>query len=184
MANLERLESMPGVFGTWGFADSVNVQTGLPSPAYLSLDQGMIMAALGNALGDDVLRKAFATRDFRRAVRPVIGVEEFNVFPRRCTIHGTEGDDVLGGTRRRDVVCGLGGANRIRGRGGNDVLYGDGGGDVIWAGRGADTAYGDAGDDRLRGGKGEDVLAGGPGSDRLQVARRKAASTFGARPRP
>ena len=36
------------------------------------------MAALGNALGDDVLRKAFAARDLERAVRPVIGVEEFS----------------------------------------------------------------------------------------------------------
>ena len=35
---------------------------GAVSGAYLSLDQGMIMAALGNALGDDVLRRAFATR--------------------------------------------------------------------------------------------------------------------------
>lgn len=167
LANLERLESMPGVFGQWGFADSVNVQTGFPSPAYLSLDQGMIMAALGNALGDDVLRKAFATRDFRRAVRPVIGVEEFNVFPRGCTIRGTRGDDVLIGTSGRDVICGLGGDDRLRGRGGGDVLYGDGGDDVIKAARGADTAYGDAGDDRIKGGKGKDVLAGGPGSDRL-----------------
>jgi hypothetical protein len=56
LSNLRRLESMPGVFGKWGFADSVNVETGLPSPAFLSLDQGMIMAALGNALGGDVLR--------------------------------------------------------------------------------------------------------------------------------
>ena len=30
------------------------------SDSYLSLDQGMIMAALGNALGGDVLREAFA----------------------------------------------------------------------------------------------------------------------------
>ena len=51
----------PGLYGKWGFRDSVNVQTKRVSDAYLSLDQGMIMAALGNALGDDVLRKAFAT---------------------------------------------------------------------------------------------------------------------------
>ena len=53
-------------------------QTGRVSDAYLSLDQGMIMAALGNALGDDVLRSAFAGPGLARALRPVIGIERFN----------------------------------------------------------------------------------------------------------
>ena len=35
------------------------------------------MAALGNALGDDVLRRAFADAPLASRVRPVIGVEEF-----------------------------------------------------------------------------------------------------------
>ena len=42
----------------------------------------MIMAALGNALGDDVLRRAFADRDLERAMRPVIGVERFSTSRR------------------------------------------------------------------------------------------------------
>jgi hypothetical protein len=167
MTDLKRLESIPGMFGKWGFADSVNMGTSLPSPAYLSLDQGMIMAALGNALGGDVLREAFATPDFRRAIRPVLGVEEFDVFPRGCTITGSQRDDRLAGTAGDDVICGMGGDDVIDGGGGDDVVYGDGGDDRIAAGTGADTAYGDAGDDRIDGGDGEDVLAGGPGSDRL-----------------
>jgi hypothetical protein len=57
--------------GSRGFRDSVNVGTGTPSQTYLSLDQGMIMA-LGNALGDDVLRRAFATPDLTQAIRPVV----------------------------------------------------------------------------------------------------------------
>ena len=36
------------------------------------------MAALGNALGDDVLRDAFADRGLERALRPVIGAEHFS----------------------------------------------------------------------------------------------------------
>jgi hypothetical protein len=77
-ANLRRLErDFPGLYGPLGFRDSVNVQTGQVSSAYLSLDQGMIMAALGNALGDDVLREAFAGEELERALRPVIGIEEF-----------------------------------------------------------------------------------------------------------
>ena len=40
------------------------------------------MAALGNALGDDVLRRAFADRELERGLRPVIGVERFNTSGR------------------------------------------------------------------------------------------------------
>jgi hypothetical protein len=68
----------PGLYGPWGFRDSVNVQTGAVSGSYLSLDQGMIMASLGNALGGDVLRDAFAGREEARALRPVIGIERFS----------------------------------------------------------------------------------------------------------
>ena len=58
----------------------MNVPDRSASPdAYLSLDQGMIMAALGNALGDDVLR-ARVRRTARWSARcaPVIGIERFN----------------------------------------------------------------------------------------------------------
>jgi hypothetical protein len=65
------------MYGPWGFRDSVNVQSGVVSGSYLSLDQGMIMASLGNALGGDVLRDAFAGREEARALRPVIGIERF-----------------------------------------------------------------------------------------------------------
>jgi hypothetical protein len=81
-ANLRRLVAgFPGLYGRWGFRDSVNVQTKRVSDSYLSLDQGMIMASLGNALGDDVLRRAFADRSMGRALRPVIGVEHFAASP-------------------------------------------------------------------------------------------------------
>jgi Ca2+-binding RTX toxin-like protein len=147
--------------------DSVNVGSGFPSPARLSLDQGMIMAALGNRLGGDVLRRAFATPELRRSLRPVLGVEEFNVEPRACTISGTAGDDRLTGTRASDVICALGGDDRVDAREGSDVVYGDEGDDRLSGDLGADTLYGDDGDDRLEGGLGADVLAGGPGDDGL-----------------
>jgi hypothetical protein len=168
IANLARIERIPGAYGRWGFVDSVNVGTGFPSPARLSLDQGMIMAALGNALGGDVLRNAFSGGDFARRVRPVLGVEEFNVQPRGCTITGTAGDDRLTGTAGDDVICALGGKDLILAGGGDDVLFGDAGDDRLEGGGGADTAYGGDGTDRLLGGDGEDVLAGGPGTDRLE----------------
>lgn len=81
LADLRKLAGDFDVYTRWGFKDSVNVGTGAVSPFYLSLDQGMIMAALGNALGDDVLRKAFATPDMARVLRPVIGIEHFGASP-------------------------------------------------------------------------------------------------------
>ena len=86
LANLARLEADFDIYGEWGFRDSVNVDTGVVSSFWLSLDQGMIMAAIGNALADDVLRRAFATRATERALRPAVGVEEFAAEPRGCTV--------------------------------------------------------------------------------------------------
>jgi len=90
LENLARLAQIPGMYGKWGFRDSVNVQTKQPSGSYLSLDQGMIMAALGNALGGDMLRRAFATKDIAAALKPVIGPEQFGADPGQCTITGSD----------------------------------------------------------------------------------------------
>jgi hypothetical protein len=145
LANLARLRRDFRVYGHWGFRDSVNVDTGTASSSYLSLDQGMIMAAIGNELAGDMLRRAFTGPDLRRALRPIVGAEEFGARPRGCTISGTPGPDRLRGTRGADVICAGGGDDSVNGRGGDDAIYGD------------------AGDDVLRGGRGEDVLAAGPG---------------------
>lgn len=82
LENLANLEHDFEIYTQWGFRDSVNVNTMVVSPYHLALDQGQIMAAIGNALAQDMLRKAFVTRKFRRALRPVIVVEKFNVGPR------------------------------------------------------------------------------------------------------
>jgi Ca2+-binding RTX toxin-like protein len=166
--NLRRLErDFPGMYGKWGFRDTVNVDSGVVSEYYLSLDQGIVMAAIGNALAGDLLRHAFVTQATERTVRPLIGVEEFNSSPRGCTITGTDGNDRLRGTSRDDVICGLGGDDRIDGGGGDDAVFGDAGRDRLEGGNGDDTLYGDDGDDVLSGGFGDDVLSGGPDDDRL-----------------
>jgi len=82
LKNLANLENDFDIYSQWGFRDSVNVDTGVASEFYLSLDQGIIMAAIGNALADDVLRDAFATKEVRKTLRPVIGIERFNAGPR------------------------------------------------------------------------------------------------------
>src|ERR687887_416790 len=157
LANLAKLAHDFGIYTSWGFRDSVNVDTGVVSGSYLSLDQGIIMAAIGNALGGDFLRRLFVTPGFERALRPPIGIEEFNASPRGCTIEGTAGNDHLVGTGGDDVICGEGGDDVIDGGGGRDVVYGDGGDDVLQGGSGDDTVYGGAGDDTLAGDDGADV---------------------------
>ena len=82
MENLANLEADFDIYDQWGFRDSVNVDTGTVSGAYLSLDQGIVMAAIGNALADDILRDAFATNQVRDILQPVIGMERFNAGPR------------------------------------------------------------------------------------------------------
>ena len=81
MENLAKLEADFAIYDKWGFRDSVNVDSG-GLWLYLSLDQGIVMAAIGNALADDLLRDAFATEEVREELEPLIGMERFNVGPR------------------------------------------------------------------------------------------------------
>jgi putative glucoamylase/uncharacterized protein DUF3131 len=85
LGDLARLKSDFAIYDQWGFRDSVNVDSGTVSNAYLSLDQGIIMAAIGNALGGDMLRDAFATNDVRDVLKPVIGQEQFGAGPVSAT---------------------------------------------------------------------------------------------------
>jgi hypothetical protein len=82
LGNLANLEDDFEIYDDWGFRDSVNVDTGVVSNAYLALDQGIIMASIGNALEKDMLREAFATKEFRKELQPIIGMERFNAGPR------------------------------------------------------------------------------------------------------
>ncbi|MEJ5945400.1 glucoamylase family protein [Pseudokineococcus basanitobsidens] len=76
-ANLVGLEDELGAYGDGGFLDAVAVRSGTLARRHLSLDQSMCLGALGNVLGDDVLRRAFGTPDVQRALRPVMGQEVF-----------------------------------------------------------------------------------------------------------
>jgi Putative glucoamylase/RTX calcium-binding nonapeptide repeat (4 copies) len=160
LSNLARLRrDFPGLYGRWGFRDSVNVDSDVVSSSYLSLDQGMVMAAIGNALAKDLLRDAFADRATARSLRPVIGVEEFGAEPRGCTITGTSRADRLRGTSGHDVICAGDGDDRVEARSGDDAVFGDGGDDRIEGDSGDDTLYGGDGRDRLDGGSGWDVIS-------------------------
>lgn len=75
--NLARIEDELGAYGAGGFFDAVAVTWRTAARRYLSLDQAMIMGALGNVCGGNVLRRAFSTRDVERVLRPVLAMEEF-----------------------------------------------------------------------------------------------------------
>jgi thermitase len=81
--------------------------------------------------------------------------------PDRCTIRGTNGDNVLKGTPRSDRICGLGGNDVIRGLSGNDTLVGGAGRDQLLGSFGNDTL------DSKDGVRGNDILDGDQGRDRF-----------------
>ncbi|WP_232548797.1 glucoamylase family protein [Propioniciclava soli] len=78
IANLTRLEANFDAYGPGGFHDAVAVRSGQVAHRHLSLDQSMIMGALGNVIRPDGMRRWFATTEVERALRPVIGLESFS----------------------------------------------------------------------------------------------------------
>ena len=67
--NLARLRRDFDAYGEGGFYDAVNVDSGQVSPLWLALDQGMVMAALGNELAGDRLQR-YLTRGAVELGRP------------------------------------------------------------------------------------------------------------------
>ena len=77
MANLLSLEEKFPIYGPFGFLDSVDVSSGVVANCVLALDQGIIMAAIANALADDALQHAFSDGPVEAAIRPLMAPEEF-----------------------------------------------------------------------------------------------------------
>ncbi len=82
MANLAGLRSQFDAYGPGGFYDAVAVESGQVSKRYLSLDQGMVMAALGNALAGDDMRGYVVPGGLTRKVKPLMSQEVFGAAPR------------------------------------------------------------------------------------------------------
>ncbi len=80
MANLKALEEKFPAYGPFGFYDSVDVKSGKVSNCILSLDQGMVLAAIANHLEGDVLRHQLCDGQVETAVRPLIEPEQFTAF--------------------------------------------------------------------------------------------------------
>ncbi|MFG3660428.1 glucoamylase family protein [Streptomyces sp. NPDC047706] len=62
-----------------GFYDSVNVSTGKVSDRMLSLDQGMVAAALAQVLKPGLLQRPFRSGGFARRLRPLLAKEDFGI---------------------------------------------------------------------------------------------------------
>jgi hypothetical protein len=77
LKNLAKLKRNFDIYGWGGFYDAIDVTTGTASRYYLALDQGMIMAALGNQLRNDRLQHYFTRGAIEEAIRPILGLEEF-----------------------------------------------------------------------------------------------------------
>jgi hypothetical protein len=78
LKNLRNLEQdFPDLYGPGGFKDSINLTTGQIADRYLSLDQGMFMAALANELLNDRLQGYFSQGAVEQALRPLMEMEQF-----------------------------------------------------------------------------------------------------------
>ncbi len=77
MANIEVLASKYHAYGPHGFLDSVDVRTRRVADCELALDQGMIMAAIANALGGGSIQRAFSDGKVAEVIRPLIADEQF-----------------------------------------------------------------------------------------------------------
>ena len=77
MSNITLLSEKFRAYGPHGFMDAVDVSNGKVSEASLAIDQGMIMAAIANALTDGGMQRAFCEGDVDRVIRPLIEPERF-----------------------------------------------------------------------------------------------------------
>ncbi|MGA8112348.1 MAG: glucoamylase family protein, partial [Actinocatenispora sp.] len=83
MDNLARIRTDLHAYGPGGFYDAVAVKSDTVAKRYLSLDQAMVLGAIGNLLDRDVVKRDFVDRDFERAIRPLMRMEVFGARPRR-----------------------------------------------------------------------------------------------------
>ncbi len=75
--NLVKIERELKAYGEGGFYDAVAVKSGTIARRYLSLDQAMVLGAIGNVFCNNVIRRHFIKGEIQATIRPLIGIEEF-----------------------------------------------------------------------------------------------------------
>lgn len=78
LENLRHLEKDLGAYGPGGFYDAVAVGSGTVAERYLSLYQSMIMAAIGNELTGDTLKRYFVDKEMEKRLRPAMAAQVFS----------------------------------------------------------------------------------------------------------
>lgn len=76
--NLNNIAADFDSYGPGGFYDAIAVRSGTVAERHLSLDQAMIVAALGNYLGDGLLRDYVIDPVMEERLRPVLAAEVFS----------------------------------------------------------------------------------------------------------
>lgn len=76
--NIKELRNL-GVYGPYGFYDTVNVTTGEVTEAYLALDQGMIMLSIANYLHDGLIKNYFHENEIGSNPEPLLEREKFSI---------------------------------------------------------------------------------------------------------
>ena len=110
-------------------------------------------------------------KDIRFANGDVLTEEDIKTMIKENGVHGTDGDDSIGGINacygyhENETMYGYQGNDRLNGENGDDILYGGEGNDTLNGGCGNDHLYGGEGDDTLDGSYGENHLYGGAGND-------------------
>jgi hypothetical protein len=75
--NLARLEGEPGMYGRGGFSDAIDLASRRVAPTHLSLDQSMVLAAIGNALTGGALKDHLVDGAFEERIRPLVKQQVF-----------------------------------------------------------------------------------------------------------
>lgn len=78
MENLDVLREM-GLYGEYGYMDTVNLDTGIVAETYLSLDQGMIMLSIANYLNDGIIRDLFHADEIGSNPEHLLSDEDFGI---------------------------------------------------------------------------------------------------------
>jgi len=76
-ANLVKIERSLKSYGEGGFYDAVAVKSRVIAKRYLSLDQAMVLGAIGNVFCDNLIRSNFIKGEVQSKIKPLIGIEEF-----------------------------------------------------------------------------------------------------------
>ena len=77
--NIQKLRSLDGLYGPYGFFDAVNPVTGRVSHRYFVLDQSMIMAALDDTLHGQAMQQHFAHDPVIAADHAYLTLETFSI---------------------------------------------------------------------------------------------------------